>query len=698
MTPPADLAPHLFSWLLVTSAHFLLTAHWTAAIGRPDPTADDRWFDTALAGVGSLAVVLHVVAAIGGLSFGAAVAGLALWHLAVAASRHVAGRAQAPAGEAARAAPPPVVAALEIAAAAVLAGIVLVWIDTAAASLAVTGADAAHYHVPVAVNLALGASPLDLPATQHLYPMATSTLAAWFVLATGDLQLVDLTMALPFALVAGSVAMLFRLAAGRSGLAWTTWPLLALFATPMFRASSLLSADLLFAGAFMAAFTQLLRMWARGSSGAWDVVLAGLALGLLMGSKATGIPAAALLLVAWLVLIVATGRGRLISSAGPVAAWPVAALLAAGAGGIWMIRNWMLFGSPIAPNGLTILGVEVFRGPAFEATTYLSVLGDVASRDAYSPADRASRYIGEWFGPLFAPWLILSLLVPVDAWLAARRGRAAGLAATRAAAFGLAVVVTVPLLWLLVGAPWTSLEWTRGYSLRYALPLAVLLPALSFIACFPLAWRWDARPAAALAAGVVLGAGGLWALATAQAADAGSPRLTGVALAAGLAVATMARARRRRAGRRPQAVAGIAGAALAIAFLATPFVAAHGERLSSGPPGAVTPASRAVLAAVLEAESTRLPPCPARRFYALTRFDEPLALQSGRRPDAMVFYAAREVEAAARAGPLGACDYVIATPAVLATDKGAALLTALYPAGRVSQVADTGLFIVLAGR
>jgi len=39
----------------------------------------------------------------------------------------------------------------------------------------------------------------------------------------------------------------------------------------------------------------------------------------------------------------------------------------------------------------------------------------------------------------------------------------------------------VPIVWLLMGARWTSLEWTSGGALRYALPWFLLLSLLAWI-------------------------------------------------------------------------------------------------------------------------------------------------------------------------------------------------------------------------
>lgn len=686
----------LLAWLAVTLGHLLLTHRWVRRVRPDDAPRDEIWFDTALAGAGALAVAVHLASATGGLSVGRGAAALALWHAACAAVRHVAAPRRSPSALPAR---DGTTAVMEFLAVTLLAAIALAWIGTAIAGPLVTGADAAHYHVPVAVNLALGASPLDLPATQHLYPMTMSALIAWFIVPTGTLLMVDLAMLLPFALLAASVALVFRLVTGQSGLAWTTGPLLALFATPMFRLSALPSADLLFAAAFMAALTQLLRMWIRHASSAWDVVLAGLALGLLAGSKATGIPAAGLLVAAWAAMAIATRRAR--TSAGPVAAWPAAVAVAVLAGGIWLVRNWVLFGSPIAPNGLWIFGLEVFRGEPFAPTTDLSVLGDAAADPEYAIAGQLRFYLERWFGLAFLPWLALWVLLVPDA-LARLRTADRRLARARLAAVWLVVATGGPLLWLLAGAPWTSLEWTEGYALRYALPLAVVLPLLSLAACLPLSLPWHRHAPLAFAATLGLVAAGATLLAQSQAGDADSPRLASASLAGAFALVVGARILGARRARWPITLPGVATVAILGAAAVTPFVAERIEAFAgaavAAPVGDATRAVRASVDAAEAAAADEAAVCTTRRFFVLTRFDEPLGLQSSGRPDAQVFYAAREVEMARRYGPIGPCDYIVTTTALQETIKGPELVRALAGGAPVVQVADTGRFVVLRRR
>ena len=292
---PAHGSWGVWIWLAATLAHFLLTARLTNRwLGDRTATRDEQFFSAALMGVGSLSLVLHVVAVTAGLSLTKGLVALAAWHaLVFAAARRIPARSVA----AERA--PLVQTVAESIALAVLAGVLLTWIDLASANLDISGADAAHYHVPVAVNLALGVNPFGLPATPHLYPMVGSLLDSWFLLPTGDVLLVDLAISLPFVLTIASIVWLFRLCTGLSGLAWAFWVGLLLFSTPLFRQSSLISADLWFTSGFLGLTAVLTAVWARRRWRASDVALGGLALGLVVGTKATGAPAGALLVAAF---------------------------------------------------------------------------------------------------------------------------------------------------------------------------------------------------------------------------------------------------------------------------------------------------------------------------------------------------------------------------------------------------------------
>ncbi len=249
-------------WLAATIAHFVLTFFWVRALGTRDRDYDDLVFQAAVIGLGSLQAILHVVAFSVGLSLDRGLAALAATHLAVAAGFAIRTRRSphppAAGGEPRVTRTDPALA-LAVAGGVVVTAIAVQWALAASASLRVTGADAAHYHVPFAVNIALGANPFGLPATPHLYPMGTSVLAAWFILPLRDLLLVDLANLPPFLLAWCAVLNIVGETTGRRGIVYGPWCALAMFSAPLFRHSLLVSSDLFYAAAFLAVNALLLQ-------------------------------------------------------------------------------------------------------------------------------------------------------------------------------------------------------------------------------------------------------------------------------------------------------------------------------------------------------------------------------------------------------------------------------------------------------
>lgn len=701
--------------MAATIGHFALTARWVGGSPRRIQSRDERWFRATLAGVGSLSVVIHLVALTGGLTLTRGLVALAVWHAGHTVALGVPWRART-GGSASRAERVPphgasrVERLLEAGAGVVLSGIAFAWILNASGSLAVSGTDAAHYHVPVAVNLSLGARLLDLPATQHLYPMAASALVAWFILPTGGPLLVDLAMLLPFALLVTSMAWIFRLTTGVSGLAWTPWWLLALFATPLFRVTSLVSADLLFAASFTALVAQVVALSVARPVRPNDILLAGFAAGLLVGSKTTGIAAAVLLAAFGLVALPVVRRVVPGDGSGPgarqlVSLMLAAAVLAFGAGGVWLVRNWWLFGSPIAVNGLTLLGVEIFPGEPIGPTLRDSVLRDQL-RPGYALSSRVVHYAARWLGSWYLVLLLPAVIVPLDVSWSRWRGRPDPAAPARLLVWVLVLATGLVLGWLLIGAPWTSLERTRGLSLRYLLPFAALLPCLAAIALFPSSAPWYRRalPSAIVGAAVVVaGLGLLW---SGQGGGLAPPRLEPAALGASLAVWVLASKAARRV---PAGLAGARGAAawtLVVLVLSAAWashsearvqtVRAVAERRQARADRRPEP-DRAIYLAALDWESERGLECRSRRFFAIVRFNRPLALQSFDYTN-QVFYAGREVALTARATPMTPCDYLIASRGILAGDKGKALVGVLNREGPTIEIAEQGSFILLGRR
>lgn len=658
-------------WSLGTLGHFLLSALWLKRAGTAT-TRDELWFQTMVVGVGTLSIALHLLASTAGLTIVGVLLillsghAVAAWYVTRPGSQ---GRERAPDLGLETQAALRVTRALEVAAIVALTVIVIEWTVLASVTAEVSGSDAAHYHVPNAVNLALGASPFDLPPTSHLYPMGSSTLAAWFILPVQTTLLTDLVMVLPFLLLVSAAGWVFRQLTSLSGLAWCTWMMLALFGTPLFRSASLMSADLLFAAASMALAAALLAPLIRRQLKTADVWLIALSLGLLLGSKITGVVVAAMMGIPALLVLgaqklrgssAAAARSNGAAKATPYGiAWVSAGALGAVifAGGIWLLRNWWVWGSPVAPNGVTIFGVTLFPGAAYEATTYLSVLGDLQDKPGYQLWDRAKHFIDVWLSPWYLPGLAALLLIPVD-FIASRRRAGASSARlwTMLVACGTGALMT----WFLIGAPWTSLEWTEGFSLRYALPWLVMLPAVAWLGFFPSALPWYRRSAPAIVGGLVISLGGLAILGRHQELPF-PPLLTPGALAA------------ERHSQHTKAASSINRPRT------------HGERIYDS-------------AIAFETKDSHSCEVNGRRFFVTTRFDEAGTLQ-GARLNNRVFYAAREVRVTARVRPpMGPCDYLITERAIMDTNKGAALHAALNTSGTLVEVATVGDVVLLVHR
>jgi hypothetical protein len=710
-------------WLAATITHFGLTVFWVRAFGARRMDRDDLVFHSAVIGLGSLQAILHTVAFSIGLSLGRGLAGIAVAHLAAAAVLAIRGR-RAPDVLADHGEPPPAATretrVLSAAGGIVLVALTVQWAIASASSLRVTGTDAAHYHVPYAVNIALGANPFGLPATPHLYPMGTSVLAAWFILPFRDPLLVDLANLLPFLLAWTAILRIVRDASGRPGSAWGPWLALGLFALPLFRHSLLVSADLFYASAFLAMNALLFGGVVRMRVDRADAISLGFATGMLVSTKVTGVfSAVALAVVYGLAVLVRTRleRRRIEWRDLSVATMAGAATLAVASGGIWLIRNWWSFGSPLAPSGLGVLGFEIFPGEKYGETMYfLSVLRDVRDTPGYSLASRAWYWAGVWIGHWFVAAGLLAL-APIGGAVAARvRGRSLDDAQRARLAFTVASAALVAAhLVLLAGVPWSSLEWTDGFALRYALPCVALYGLVAFAAILPgLTGSRPLRSGAAVAV-VALSIGWyVWH----QADPAGAPeetlaRLTPAGVVLGLAMCAVGygAARLRR---RPMVWA-------AAALVAAASVAAYSVHATRSDARLVRSAQaeldrlvacrtcdgldlgdrRRVYLALLGYERSRGVACSGRRIFTTSRWDAPLDLQSVRFEN-QVFdvrgpaFTPRLLE---RDRPgTRPCDYVIAARAALDTTNGVPLVRMLQGQGRLESIAEAGAYVVFTRR
>ena len=506
-----------------------------------------------------------------------------------------------------------------------------------------------------------------------------------------------------------------------SGFAFVPWFVLALFTAPLLRVSLLMSADLPYAAAFLTLFAHLVAVLRVAQPAALDVLLGGLSIGLLLGTKTTAAPAAAILLLMAAIALSVRAMSTSNRSAGlrPSVPTITASLaLSIAAGGVWLLRNWLNYGSPVAPVGVRVLGFTVFAGQSYEAGKHhLSALSELEEYGALRFWLFAKRFLREWMGWWFPQAVWLVAVAFLDAVLAWRAGHDRDLARLRAGLIAAATIVLVALTALLLGAPWTSLLWTRGRSLRYILPALIVIPFLAFLIVFPVSWPWYRGRAARLAAGTALVT---LVLAVYVIPGMIPPRVgvperiplampaAGVAGVVVLASFGVGRFVRRRSARFTLAalaillVAWIGGSGLAARDARLRTAERRGFPLVEACPGddrsGVTP-HRICYLAILRYERLRGITCSRRRIFTATRFDSPLDLQSFPYQNIVLDAQAAnlvEREIALHGPGTQPCDYIIASKAQLKTVRGSPVLNRARMAHAVVPIGDGGSYEVFA--
>ena len=502
----------LITFLLVTGGHFLVMAmvlrRHTAAWGLT--SLDDWLFCTITIGFGTLLAVLHTLAATIGISFASGVALIIsldiilLWWVR---GRGGAQRSSPPHSDAAVPDPSFQVPILALPGLVLVTALLLQWYAVTSVSLRITGIDAAHYHVPHALNFAHGTTLFGFLATPHVYPMTTSVWAAWVLQPLSGPLLLDLVTLPGLLVLLASFGLLCRLATGAPGIVWAPWLVLLMLTAPIVRLSLQPSADLFYAAAFVAVFTWCFRIGRNGVVRTPDLLGLALMSGWLVGTKVTGVLSMVATLAVYGALFIAR---RYIFSRPPIA-WRVSRTAAGlgmtafiGAGGIWLIRNWVTFESPLAPSGLVVAGWTIFPGEGYLAGGYYhSVLADLRDTN-YDLAARFATYskrlIGGWLLPAGLA-LFLPLVDLIVQWR--RRTPSSELPMAKLILLASFVLLLVAHVLALIPAPWTSLEWTRGLALRYLLPLLLLYIALVWISAFP-SWLLASRESPMIAAGLSL--------------------------------------------------------------------------------------------------------------------------------------------------------------------------------------------------
>ena len=659
----------VFAFVLATLAPYAMSA---AACGNGDGH-DRRRLEIAVLGTSGLYLVLHLTAFTVGLTLGRVLLVMAAVVLVFGVVRFWSGR-----GRVAGSVGPPRRerwAWMESVATVTVVTVGASWLVSTTMSVEVVGTDAAHYHIPHAVNYALGATPWDPLPTRHAYPMGTSLLFAWFMLPFGDAFIVDAAMLIHGALLLAALASLFRSLTGDSGWTWAPWLVLVLCSMPLVVTAGFPSADLPYTAAFMAVSAQLVRMTTSPATRTRDWLVLGCGLGLLIASKVTGVYSAVLLgAVAAAVPVTRTVLRR--GQKGPKVSWhtvlagAAVACLGLTPGLLWLVRNSLVYGQ----------AVESFSDPY-----YLSILGDLRttyqgewSYLAWRLGRRITQWLGSWF--VVSGYAILALCLDAAWRIVRRRGDAVDRRRlwVVAAAAAVAAVHGAGM----IGAPWTSLEHTSGGSLRYVMPVWVTWATLAGAGLFVRQYPWFQRSWSRTAGWVVMGVG-----AALLAWSGHGPWVSGVGTApgtvravtlAGLAVAWSGPTA-------PQATPRFGAAArswgllvLAAALASSWLVSRHAPlrqaavdaerqelaRSAEGGVAGVDDQRRAYLDARRD-ESARGVACRARRFFVASRIDLPLGFQPA--VYTSLIFDSRDAGPALTQlrrppGP-DACDYVVALPA-----------------------------------
>ena len=225
-----------------------------------------------------------------------------------------------------------------------------------------------------------------------------------------------------------------------------------------------------------------------------DLLLAGLGLGLAFGSRWYGVTSVAVVVVVWLAAQTVARRWTRALAVDAL----LMVLVIAGAGGIWLVRNWVEVGDPVFPVQVSLFGLTIFDAPpdalrdlaGFSIAHYFDD-GDVLS-DFVLPALKLQ--IG-YVGVLFAAAAVAAIPLAIRR---RRRDRSGGPAlALAVAALGLAVAYTL--------TPYTALglegqPYELGANVRYLIPaLLAAAPALAWV----LARSGRARPWLEVAVAVI---------------------------------------------------------------------------------------------------------------------------------------------------------------------------------------------------
>lgn len=325
--------------------------------------------------------------------------------------------------------------------------------------------DTMQYHAPNAGHWVHEHDLWSLPFSDagyftNAYPSNGELGGVWLMAPTGSDQLVYAQNVLWAALAIAGAALVAEELGDRPGLGVLAGTALAF--SPLVASTQVHSmmTDLVATSGMVAAVGLLLA--ARRRPDRWaPMLLAGLAAGLSTGSKYTAFVPALLLAVFALVLFSAGARWRALG--GLVAGGASLTLL-------WLVRNWILVGNPIYPQGVTLGGHALFTGGQTPLTVYKTPMLSHLLHLRHGPI--ATWRHTAWLD--LGPMLLLLALGVAAALVLARRNRALGLTGALAVTWFVAYLA-VPY----TGGGPAGVEFLIGSQLRYALPFAFLAVALA---------------------------------------------------------------------------------------------------------------------------------------------------------------------------------------------------------------------------
>lgn len=397
-----------------------------------------------------------------------------------------------------------------------LAALALAWQLLVAVVLAPFAYDGLTYHLTTVATWLraenLDPTPLSLCCAR--YPATAELMFAWPVLFLGHDALVD-AVQVPFAAL-GALAVagiarsagLGRAPAAAAGGLFAVTPIVLVQAPTNY-------VDVIVAALVLAALHALVRYAATGAPA--RLAVAGLATGIVLGTKGTGIMWAVVLVVAALALVLVHRRHDT-RGAVPAAAVFLVGCLALGS--FWYARNWIETGNPVHPFRLEVAGQRIFDGPLRVDDVLTVSDGPRRSRPLEIVRSWAAdlRFWGQasynhqqrqgGLGPLW-PWLGLPLLAPLAIVLARRRSPALLLLVLTAVVFAVQpyrwwsrftiVLAAAGALAIVAAAVWAPRRWMRITVQAGALVLAVVGVAIASREVDP------ASRAQSLPAGDVLG-------------------------------------------------------------------------------------------------------------------------------------------------------------------------------------------------